>query len=76
MTCWGNVWEWVADWYNNKYYQSSPQTDPPGPSSGKHRVRRGGHYAGSSRDARVSDGFRYVATDDPAGAIGFRCAGD
>jgi len=27
----GNVWEWVNDWYNTNYYQSSPSQDPPGP---------------------------------------------
>jgi formylglycine-generating enzyme required for sulfatase activity len=36
----GNAREWVADWYGP--YPSEPQTDPAGPDSGTHRVRRGG----------------------------------
>lgn len=38
----GNAWEWVADWYDDDYYASSPVNDPPGPVSGRVRVRRGG----------------------------------
>lgn len=40
----GNVWEWVADWYDENYYAASPLDNPPGPPSGKVRVRRGGSW--------------------------------
>lgn len=40
----GNAWEWVADWYGEHYYQTSPAIDPPGPSTGQVRVRRGGSW--------------------------------
>jgi formylglycine-generating enzyme required for sulfatase activity len=38
----GNVWEWTADWFGR--YPAGQVTDPVGPSSGSHRVDRGGGY--------------------------------
>ncbi len=38
----GNVSEWVNDWYDDKYYQTSPESDPKGPDGGHQKCHRGG----------------------------------
>lgn len=48
----GNVWEWRSDWNGN--YSSEKQTNPGGPSSGVHRVFRGGGWYGSPQYCRVA----------------------
>jgi len=68
----GNVWEWVNDWYDGAYYSSSPSTDPTGPSSGTHRVLRGGVWAGNTSFCLASR--RSSNTPFGTGSIGFRSA--
>ncbi len=40
----GNVWEWVSDWYQDIYYENSPEKNPQGPDTGDHKVMRGGNW--------------------------------
>jgi sulfatase modifying factor 1 len=69
----GNVWEWVSDWFDPKYYSKSPRNNPRGPKRGKLKVARGGSWYDTPYYSRHA--FRNVFP--PAirnDALGFRCA--
>ncbi|MCD4672143.1 MAG: SUMF1/EgtB/PvdO family nonheme iron enzyme, partial [Anaerolineaceae bacterium] len=70
----GNVWEWVADWYDAKYYSVSLDENPAGPSSGDYRVLRGGSWRSIESDVQSASRSwgRPVSTTE--NNIGFRCA--
>ena len=48
----GNVWEWCQDWKDS--YSSGSQTNPKGPTTGLHRVYRGGGWRSYAGFCRVS----------------------
>ena len=69
----GNVFEWVADWYGEKYYASSSKKNPRGPSKGTLRVLRGGSWDNVPVVLRASFRFRFRPVRRNL-LIGFRCA--
>lgn len=70
----GNVWEWVSDWFDEDYYQKSPNKNPKGPASGTYRTVRGGDWL-MRKDVGLTSHLRHHYS--PAGrgyVIGWRCA--
>ena len=87
----GNVWEWVADWYQRDYYISIVRrgalaVNPQGPPTGDDpeepgvpkRVQKGGSFlCTDDHCARYRPGARgHGDPDSPASHLGFRLAAD
>jgi len=70
----GNVWEWVYDWYDTRYYTTATARNPTGPAAGHLRIVRGGSWLVA--DVRMlSCSHRHkVPPDTYSYAIGFRVA--
>ncbi len=71
----GNVWEWVADHYDQHYYAESPRESPQGPATGALRVLRGGAWSNEAAALRASNRGGYPPTAHRSD-FGFRCAAD
>ncbi len=71
----GNVSEWVADWYEPKYYATAPDKNPKGPEMGTQRAFRGGGWIDSTPTVRAA---QRNGTDPVTKMnwMGFRCARD
>jgi len=69
----GNVFEWCNDCYLDRYYSSSPQSNPTGPTTHWNwdRVCRGGSWISGAHLCRVS--YRYSSAPNYRGSYrGFR----
>jgi len=68
----GNVAEWCLDWHQ-KGYSSDGRQNPTGPSSGEHRVIRGGSWRYSANAARCAARY-WSSPEHRRDNTGFRLA--
>lgn len=71
----GNIWQWTADWYGEKYYEQPEDEDPEGPPAGWSKTFRGGSWSSVMRSVRASyRGWGEPGFEDYS--FGVRCLGD
>ncbi len=70
----GNVWEWVADWWDPNYYSVSATRNPQGPlTPTQNKILRGGAFKNARWQLRTA--HRHTGGPDGyAPDHGFRCA--
>jgi formylglycine-generating enzyme required for sulfatase activity len=70
----GNAMEWVSDWLDVAYYETSPRDDPTGPATGTEKVEKGGWWGSNHFVARSA--YRHYEDPPTYGDkhIGFRVA--
>jgi formylglycine-generating enzyme required for sulfatase activity len=72
----GNVAEWVHDYYGEDFYGTSPERNPRGPTDGEFRVLRGGGWSDDPETIHASYRDFSASVDDGclvSDALGFRC---
>ena len=68
----GNVWEWVADWYDSDYYSISPENNPENTSSSEKKVLRGGSWDDSEYGLRSASRLKFNPVST-LNILGIRC---
>lgn len=69
----GNMWQWVADWYQHDYYAKAPSRNPTGPETGIVKVLRGGDSNWDERFMRCAVRMIMPPQVNDWTKTGFRC---